>query len=287
MAIIENFATVRYTSGGVTNTAISNLAEIELESSVTLTKTSLGSTYGEDSVPTYVLTVQNTSGTPLSNVRIEDNLGTFSFGTSELTPLTYGGDAILLINGQDATTQLTVDAGTPTSLVFTIPSLAAGATANIVYNTLINEFASPESGATIVNTATLSADAECATGTATATITAEDGARVSVIKQMSPNPAVCGDTLTYSIRVYNYGNAAAEDVQITDAFDPAPANITVARNGTVLPATGYTYVDGVLTVPPDGATGDTVPAATFTRDPVTGTVSITPGMVEYFISGTI
>ena len=41
MATIENFATVRYTSGGVTETKVSNLAEIGLESAVTLTKNTL------------------------------------------------------------------------------------------------------------------------------------------------------------------------------------------------------------------------------------------------------
>ena len=48
MAIIENFATVRYTSGGVETTRISNLAEVVLESSVVLTKLPLSPTYGEN-----------------------------------------------------------------------------------------------------------------------------------------------------------------------------------------------------------------------------------------------
>ena len=287
MATIENFATVRYTSGGVTTTTVSNLAEIALESSVTLTKVPLGTTYGEDSLLTYILTVQNTSGSVLNSVRIEDNLGTFVFGTTELTPLSYGGNAVLLIDGQDSTALLTVESSQPSALVFTIPTLAAGATANIVYNARVNEYAPLEADATITNTATLSADAECADGTASATVTAVEGANVTVLKQMSPNPVVCGDTLTYSIKIYNYGNAAAEDVQVVDAFDPAPAAITVTRNGVVLVATDYTYVDGVLTVPADGATGDTVPAATFTRDATTGVVSVVPGLVEYVITGTI
>ena len=287
MATIENFATVRYTSNGIESTTVSNLAEIALESSVSLSKTPLSATYGSDTVLTYILTVQNTSGAPLTNVRIEDDLGTFAFNAAEITPLTYAGDAILLINGQNVTAQLAVDASSPSSLSFTVPSLPAGATANIVYNAQINEFAPLELDTTIVNTATLSADAECADGTASATVTAETGASVSVLKQMSPNPVVCGDTLTYSIRVYNYGNAAAENVQITDAFDPAPANITVTRNGVVVPATEYTYEAGVLTGPAVATEGDTIPAATFNRDAVSGVVSVIPGMVEYVITGTI
>ncbi len=287
MAIIENFATVRYTSGGVTNTAVSNLAEVELEASVTLGKTSLGNTYEDSSLLTYVLTIQNTSGAPLTNLRIEDDLGTFLADTLELTPLTYGGNAILLINGQDTTVQLTVDASQPSLLVFTIPSLATGATANIVYDARVNNFAPLTLDSSIVNTATLSADTECESATASETVTVENGANVSVFKQMSPNPVVCGDSLSYLIRISNYGNSPAEDVQITDAFDPAPDNITITRNGIPLVATDYTYVNGVLTLPPDGRPGDTVPAATFTRNPITGEVTTTPGIVEYIITGTI
>lgn len=287
MATIENFATVRYTVGGVTETAVSNLAEVSLESSVRLTKVPLGSTYGDASVLTYILTVQNTSGAPLTAVRIEDDLGSFPFGTMELTPLTYENNAVLLIDGQDSTAQLTVDASSPSSLIFTIATLAAGATANIVYNASVNEFAPLEVDSTIVNTATLSADTECAEGTASATVTAESGATVSVFKQMSPNPVVCGDTLTYTIRIFNYGNTAAEAVQLSDAFDPAPANITVFRNGVSVPATDYTYENGILTVPANTTDGDTVPAASFTRDIQTGVVSVAPGVVEYVITGTI
>jgi hypothetical protein len=60
MAIIENFATVRYTSGGVTETTVSNTARISLESSVALTKVPLEGTYETGSLLTYILTVQNT-----------------------------------------------------------------------------------------------------------------------------------------------------------------------------------------------------------------------------------
>ncbi|MBO5938972.1 MAG: DUF11 domain-containing protein [Clostridia bacterium] len=287
MATIENFATVRYTSGGVEATRVSNLAEIALESSAILTKTPLSPVYEEEDTLTYILSIQNTSGAALTNLRVEDDLGTFPFGTTELTPLTYAGNAILLIDGQIATAQLDVDSSSPSELIFTVASLPAGATANIVYNARINEFAPLGLNATVVNTATLSADAECVDGTASATVRVVSGADISVLKQMSPNPVVCGDTLTYSIQIYNYGNEAAENVRLTDVFNPAPESITVTRNGVSVPATDYTYENGVLTVPADTADGDTVPAATFTRNPETGEVTVTPGMVEYIITGTI
>ena len=287
MATIENFATVSYTSGGVSETKVSNLAEIGLESAISFTKTTLGETYGEDEVVTYILSMTNTSTSAITNVSITDDLGTFVFGTLELTPLTYAAPALLLIDGQDVSAQLTVDTATAGSLVFSFPTLPAGATANIVYRAAVNEYAPLDVEAGITNTATLTSDSDCADGTASATITAVAAANVSVFKQMSPNPVICGDTVTYTIRIYNYGNIAAENVVLTDTFNPAPTNITVSRDGTLLPANEYSYVDGTLTVPAGTETAVSVPAATFVRDATTGIVTVTPGMVEYTITGTI
>ena len=287
MATIENFATVSYTSGGVTETKVSNLAEIGLESAISFTKTTLGETYGEDEVVTYILSMTNTSTSAITNVSITDDLGTFVFGTLELTPLTYAPPALLLIDGQDVSAQLTVDTATAGSLVFSFPTLPAGATANIVYRAAVNEYAPLDVEAGITNTATLTSDSDCADGTASATITAVSAANVSVFKQMSPNPVICGDTVTYTIRIYNYGNIVAENVVLTDTFNPAPTNITVSRDGTLLPANEYSYVDGTLTVPTGTTTAVSVPAATFVRDATTGIVTVTPGMVEYTITGTI
>ena len=287
MATIENFATVTYTSGGVLETKVSNLAEIELDSSLDFSKITLGTSYTAGSSVTYILSVTNGSTATVSNIVITDNLGTFTQDTAELTPLTFEAPALLLINGQDASAQLTTDTSATGAVTFTIPSLAPGATANIIYNATPNEFAPLTSGSTITNTAELTSDSDCADGSATATITVLDAADVEVVKTMSPNPVVCGDTVTYTIRIYNYGNIPAENVQLTDTFTPAPENITVFRNGVQLVATSYTYTDGTLVVPAGDADADTIPAATFTRDATTGEVTVSPGVVEYVITGTI
>ncbi len=287
MPTIENFATVNYTSGGVAATRTSNLAEIELNSSLSFTKTTLGNAYTANTPITNILSVTNSSASPVTNIVITDDLGTFTLDATELTPLTYVEPARLLINGQDATAQLVVDTSTAGSLQFTIPTLAAGATANIVYNTLPNQYAPLAAGSVINTSATLTSDSDCADGSATADIAVTEAANIDVVKTMSPNPVVCGDTVTYTIRIYNYGNTAADDVRLTDTFTPAPENITVARNGIALAPTDFSYTDGTLTVPVSTATGDTVPAATFTRDTVTGAVNVVPGLVEYVITGTI
>lgn len=287
MATIENFATVSYTSGGITETKVSNLAEIGLESAINFTKTTLGDSYAEDEAITYILSMTNTSASAINNVSVTDNLGTFVFGTLELTPLSYAPPALLLINGQDVSGQLSVDSTSPATLLFSFASLPAGATANIVYRASVNEYAPLELGASIENTATLTSDSDCADGTASATVNAIAAANVSVFKQMSPNPVVCGDTVTYTIRIYNYGNIDAENVILSDTFNPAPDNITVSRNGVLLLESDYTYANETLTVPSTATNPVTVPAATFIRDANTGIVTVTPGTVEYIITGTI
>lgn len=287
MATIENFATVSYTSGGVTETKVSNLAEIGLESAISFAKTTLGDTYSEDSVITYILSITNTSANTVSNIKITDDLGSFVFGTIELTPLGYTAPALLLIDGQDVSSQLTVDDTTAGSLVFSFPTLPAGATANVVYRASVNEFAPLDLNSAIVNTATLTSDSDCADGSASATVTAASAANVSVFKQMAPNPVVCGDVVTYTIRIYNYGNIPAEDVVLTDTFNPAPDTITVSKDGVVLGGSEYSYVGGTLTTPVGTGTPVSVPAATFTRDSETGILNVTPGVVEYVITGQI
>ena len=287
MPSIENFATVRYTSGGITETKISNIAEISVESAVGFTKTSLGSTYGDNSILTYILTVTNSSGSVINGSTITDNLGTYVFGSTELTPLEYVAPAVLLINGQDVSAQLGVDASVLGNLTFTIPTIPAGATANIIYKAQVNDFAPLAINSTITNTSTFESNSECADSTASSTVSVANAANIQIIKQMCPNPVICGDTITYTIRIYNYGNTAAENVILTDDFTPAPDNITVSRDGILLLGTDYTYIAGTLTVPSASGTAVTVPPATFTQDPVTGLITITPSVVEYTITGTI
>ena len=287
MPSIENFATVSYTSGGITETKVSNIAEISVESAVGFTKTSVGNTYNDNSILTYILTVTNSSGSEITGSTITDNLGTYTFGATELTPLEYVAPAVLLINGQDVSAQLGVDSSVQGALTFTIPSIPAGATANIIYKAQVNDFAPLAIDSTIVNTSTFESNSECADTSASSTVSVANMANIQIIKQMCPNPVICGDTITYTIKIYNYGNTAAENVVLTDDFNPAPTNITVSRDGVLLLGTEYTYVDGTLTVPSATGTAVTVPPATFTQDPVSGIITITPSVVEYTITGTI
>lgn len=106
---------------------------------------------------------------------------------------------------------------------------------------------------------------------------------------------ICGIEHTVGYRQRNrireiiiLGITEATNVVLRDAFSPAPAGLTVSINGTAVPSSGYTYTDGVLTLPSTAtAITLTVPAATFTQDATTGAVTINPGMTTVTVSGTI
>lgn len=219
---------------------------------------------------------------------LSDNLGAYTpaGGTAAVYPLTYAGPAQLYINGVlSGSITPTVSA---TGVTFTIPTLAAGATATILYKATANTAAPIAAESGITNTVTATATGIADASTASHTINAADYADVSIVKDMSPSTITDGSTITYTFTLYNYGNTAATDVVLRDAFNPAPGNLSVSINGTAVPSSGYTYTAGVLTLPDTGAaTTLTVPAATFTQDTTTGVVSVTPGVTTVVVTGTI
>jgi spore protease len=75
MATIENFATVSYTSGGVAATTVSNTAEIELTSSVALTKETLGVDVIAVGMPTvvYAATLARDAFAAISDSNTDDD----------------------------------------------------------------------------------------------------------------------------------------------------------------------------------------------------------------------
>ena len=257
---ITNQATLTYQYAGTTGQAASNIATALLQEALSVAKTTLDTNYRRNGELTYILTAANSGANALTNVVLSDNLGAYTpaGGTAAVYPLTYAGPAQLYINGVlSGSITPTVSA---TGVTFTIPTLAAGATATGI------------------------ADAS----TASHTINAADYADVSIVKDMSPSTITDGSTITYTFTLYNYGNTAATDVVLSDAFNPAPGNLSVSINGTAVPSSDYTYTAGVLTLPDTGAaTTLTVPAATFTQNTTTGVVSVTPGVTTVVVTGTI
>ncbi len=279
--IITNQASIRYRYGETDATALSNIATASLAQPLRVDKSSLESVYRAGDELTYILTVTNGGTTALTNETLQDTLGTFTAGTEQITPLAFVPDALLFIDG--ANNGVITPAITDNSITFTIPSLPGQSSALIVYKVTPTGFAPLAEDAQITNTVTASADGIAESVTDSLTVTADSYADVNIFKSMTTD----GDTITYTFDITNSGNAPAEDIILTDAFDPAPASITVSVNGTVFPATDYTYTGGVLTLP--NTTGDalTLPPATITTDPVTGEVTLTPSSLTITVVGTL
>lgn len=285
MPEITNRATLSYTygNGTVVSQVQSNVASVTLNGAITGTKTSLGETYRSGEVITYVITLQNTSTTVKTNVQVSDNLGTYIVGGTTVTPLDYVGPTEFFVNGTP--NGELVPTVTASNVVFTIPVIPAGGNVVLVYRASINEFAPLESGSTITNTASYIGTEACNDFTVDNTITVENYADVRITKAMSPDPIVCGSPITYTFTLYNYGNTEATNVTLTDVFSPAPASITVTLDGTVVTPDGYTYENGVLTIP-SGTAQLTLPSATTTVEE-DGSVTINPSISTITVTGII
>ena len=284
--IIRNQATLNYRYGTATASTMSNVTSTVLGSGLTISKTSLTEEYRVGQNVTYIISITN-MGSATGGVTVRDNLGTYTLSGNEYTPLTYVGPARLFINGVFDSV-ITPTSGTG-NVTFEIPSIPAGGNAQILYQARVNEYASGESDATITNTVTADCNCPCDVPvTDSHTITTEDYADVRIVKSVCPNPVICEEEITYIFDIYNYGNIPATEVVLTDTFTPPLTDITVTLDGVVIPETEYSYVNGVLALPAtDSEFEITVPAATFARNPQTGSYVVTPGHIQIIVTGNI
>ncbi len=284
MAIFSNQATL--TVGGVATT--SNIAYGELLEAITATKVALEGSYTPGGAVTYVVSLRNTGTTPLTGITITDDLGGYTAGGTTVYPLSVAAtDAAVFVGGVRQDNAL-ITSGPPLQVTgITIP---AGTDAVLVYQARVTDFANPTGTGVITNTATVTAPGLTAPITATETVPVATGPSLTITKAISPAQVVENDRVTYTFVIRNTGNVAltaADAAVITDTFTPILTDLAVTFNGTPwAQGTQYTYAEatGQFATLPGQLT---VPAATFTQDPVTGEYTVTPGIATLVVTGTI
>ena len=284
MAQFTNQAQLSYNNATVN----SNIAVGEVLEVLSATKTAVTTTYAQGGDITYVISAVNSGATPIGGITVTDNLGAYPFGETTLYPLTYkDGSVRLYINGVLQAAPAIV-AGPP--LVVSGITLPANSNMVLIYEANVNTFAPLGEEDSIVNIATVTGNGISTPITVTETVTPVSEAMLDITKSISPVPVAENGVVTYTFVIRNSGNApadAAANVTLTDTFNPILSDLTVLLNGVALAeGIGYTYAitEGDFATVPGVIT---VPAATYTQDPVTGVWSIIPGTATLTVTGTI
>lgn len=284
MAQFTNQARLSYN-----NTVVnSNVAVGEILEALAATKTAVIDTYSRGDNITYVISAVNSGTTALNGLTLTDDLGGYTYDAQTLYPLSYvAGSLRVFVNGLLVPTP-TVTAGPP--LVISGLNIPAGGNIIVIYEAELTPFAPLDTVDSITNIATLSGAGIPTAVTVAETVTPTAEPELTITKSIEPVPVTENGVVTYTFVIQNYGNTpvvATDNATVSDLFDPILTNLAVIFNGTVwAEGTEYTY---------DQATGlfntvqsqITVPAATYTRDPATGEVIITPGVSTLTVSGTI
>ena len=283
MAVFTNFATLSY-KGGTRN---SNTVTGEIMETVSVQKTAVSTGYGAGDTLSYAVSLVNAGPADVSGLSVTDDLGAYELDGTMLYPLAYvDGTARLIVNGalQPAPT---VTAGPP--LAFTGIAIPAGGSAVLVYEADVTGFAPLAPDSEITNTVTVTGGGVSVPLTASATVESLDSAELFISKALSPCVVPANGEITYSFELTNTGNTeagAADEVVVSDDFDPILSDISVSFNGTAWTrAVQYSYDEttGAFATLPGQIT---VPAASYTRN-ADGTWTVEPGTATLTVSGTI
>ena len=284
MAQFTNRATLR-----IGDTQInSNVAVGEIVEVLTASKTAVVDTYGRFDSISYVVSIINSGENAVTGINVVDNLGEYTDGENTFVPLDYlEGSLLYYVNGV-LQPDPAVSATSP--LTITGLSLPAGSNALIIYNVRAGEFAPLDVGASITNRVTVEGGGIATPIIAEETVTARSEPELSITKSISPIPVSDNGRLTYTFTIQNSGNTpavATDDIVLTDLFDPLLTNLAVSYNGVVwAEGVNYTY-DEQSGLFETAASQITVPAASYTRDPDTGAVILTPGVSVLTVTGTV
>lgn len=283
MASFTNQAQLTYRDT-VTN---SNIAVGEVLEVLSVSKTAVSNIYGSNDTVTYIVSIVNTGATAITGLTLNDNLGAYSSTVGTLVPLTYTDGTIrYYVNGVLQPAPAVTAVGDLTINGISVP---ANGNATLVYEVSTNEFAPLSLDSTITNTATVSGNG-FTPFTDDETITVASAPSLTITKSISPVPVNDNGVVTYTFVIQNTGNTpvlATDNSFITDLFDPTLSNVSATFNGTLwTEGTDYNYTEATGLF--ESVAGSiTVPAATFTQDPITGAWNVTPGTSTVVVTGTI
>ena len=282
MAAFTNQATLSYNN----TTVNSNVVTGEIIDVLAVTKNALEDSYNADGTITYIVNITNTGAVPYTDITLTDNLGEYTFGTQRVVPLDYvENSARYFVNGEVQPTISVQPSGT--GVEFSGITIPANGNAQVLYKAQVNSFAPLTTGSTITNLVTAdSVTIQRMPVTASETITVSSDPVLSIVKSVSPSTVTENGTITYTFTIQNTGNTAAEaadNVVVTDIFNPVLALTGVTLDGT--PTTQYTYENttGTFTT---NAGAITVPAAIFAQN-ADGSYVVTPGTATLIVTGTI
>lgn len=283
MAVFTNFATLSY--NGITRN--SNTVSGEILESVSAEKTAVSGGYSPGATLSYAIGLVNSSDAPVTDITVTDDLGAIEHEGATLYPLSYEADSLKLFVDGVLQPAPAVMAGPP--LVVSGIEIPAGGSAVLVYEAAVTAQAPLASGSVITNTAQITGGGISVPLSVSATVPVEDAADLSIRKSVSPAVVTSNGELSYSFEILNTGNAeagAADEVVVSDLFDPVLSNLQVGYNGagwTRGAQYSYDEATGAFTTLPGQIT---VPAATYTQNE-DGTWTVEPGTALLTVSGTI
>ena len=282
MAVFYNRATLSY--GGTTTN--SNVTTGEILEALTVTKSVLSDSYSAGEPIDYAISIVNSGSTPITDVTVTDNLGEYDFSETETrVPLDYEDGSVYAFS--DGTLLPTPTVTAADGLEISGLTVPASGNLLLLYSAVPNEYAPLSAGDSIINTAEVTSPSIAAPVSAFATLLVSDEPILSITKSLSPLSVEENGTITYTFVIENTGNVpaqAADNLVITDTFEPVLSGISVTYNGATWAEYTYSEATGVFTT---NAGQITVPEATISQDPVSGSVTVTPGTATITVTGTL
>ncbi|MBC8570189.1 DUF11 domain-containing protein [Zongyangia hominis] len=222
-----NSASIRYeytpVEGGIPGVfhVVSNYVPVQVEelADLSVVKTASPSPVDPGSVLTYTVKISNAGPSDAENVELADNV------------------SATLINAEFSTD----DGATwyPWVGPYLLGRLPSGQSQTI----LIRGTVDPAANESIINTATVlssTPDPDLSNNSDTVVTPVNELADLSVVKLGSPNPAIPGEWLTYTVTIFNAGPSTAVNALLTDAVPAALTDVQYSLNsgGTFQPWPG-------------------------------------------------